>query len=140
MPGFCSCSGGNYKIIRAFLLSGTISAFPGHAGRQDFQNFSLSFGKVSKIFTCPALLLPVPDRRTVCNFHPCLVLLQLKFFLFFSFFFFGTACKILQTWISRSDLRDFSVIIMTPRGLILLTEPCVLGWCSHLHWHIAWKS
>ena len=36
----------------------------------NFQNFSLSFGKVSKIFTCPAQFLPVPDRRTVCNFHP----------------------------------------------------------------------
>ena len=22
-------------------------------------------------FTCPALMLPVPDRRTACNFHPC---------------------------------------------------------------------
>ena len=35
----------------------------------NFQNFSLSFG--DKIFTCPALFLPVPDRQTACNFHPC---------------------------------------------------------------------
>ncbi len=37
----------------------------------NFHNFSLSFGKVSKFFSCPASYLPVPDRRTVCNFHPC---------------------------------------------------------------------
>ncbi len=30
----------------------------------------LSFGKVPKIFTCPPQFFPVPDRRTVSNFHP----------------------------------------------------------------------
>ncbi len=36
------------------------------------KKFSLSLGKVSKILTCPVLFLPVPDRRTACNFHPCI--------------------------------------------------------------------
>ncbi len=34
--------------------------------------FSLSFGKVPKRLTCPQQFLPVSDRRTVSNFHPCL--------------------------------------------------------------------
>ncbi len=36
----------------------------------------ISFGRVPKIFTCPPPFLPVPDRRTVSNFHPCHSLLQ----------------------------------------------------------------
>ncbi len=37
--------------------------------KSNSHNFSLSLGKVSKIFICPAPFLPVPDRRTVCNFQ-----------------------------------------------------------------------
>ena len=43
----------------------------GQANTQiEFQTFSLSFGKVSKFFSCPSVFLPVLERQTVYNFNP----------------------------------------------------------------------
>ncbi len=66
---------GNYKIIQPVLRTGftcpaLFFACPQQQIYNKCQNFSLSFGQVSKFFTCPPVFLPVPDRRTVCNFHP----------------------------------------------------------------------
>ncbi len=51
-----------------FCLSAAVSEILISGNRP---NFRLSFGKVPKIFTYPPLFLPVADRRTVSNFHPC---------------------------------------------------------------------
>ncbi len=51
-----------------FCLSAAVSEILISGNRP---NFRPSFGKVPKRFTCPPLFLPVPDRRTVSNFHPC---------------------------------------------------------------------
>ena len=55
-------------VLHYFCLSQTL---PDMWTSENRLNFSLSFGKVPKNFTCPPLFLPVPDRRTVSNFHPC---------------------------------------------------------------------
>ncbi len=58
----------NLPVYHYFCLSPTM---PDIKTSENRQNFSLSFGKVPKIFTCPPLFLPILDRRTVSNSHPC---------------------------------------------------------------------
>ena len=58
----------NLFVRHYFYLSATVPDITTSGNRQ---NFSLSFGKVPEILNCPPLFLPVPDRRTVSNVHPC---------------------------------------------------------------------
>ena len=60
----------NLPVNHYFCLSPTVTD---RSTGENRQNFSLSFGKVPEIFTCPSLFLPVLDRQTVSNFHPCLM-------------------------------------------------------------------
>ncbi len=62
----------------------------------NMQNFSLSFGKVPKIFTCPALILPVPDRLTVSNFHPWNMTLTIIVDMLFDHFYFKNTTEFCQ--------------------------------------------
>ncbi len=57
----------NLPVHHYFCQSTTV---PDITTSENKQNVSLCFGKVSKIFTSPPLLLAVPNRWTVSNFHP----------------------------------------------------------------------
>ena len=58
----------NLPVNLYFGLSETVSHKRTSGNRQCF---NLSFRKVPRIFACLPLLLPVLDRQTVSNFHPC---------------------------------------------------------------------
>ncbi len=57
------------KYEKKFTCPALFSPFLDMQTDSDFQNFSLSFRKMSKLFTYPALFLPVLDRQTACNFQ-----------------------------------------------------------------------
>ncbi len=61
----------NLHVHHYFCLSPTL---PDIWTADNRQSFSLSFAKVPKIIKCPRQFLPVPDRWTASNFHPCLIM------------------------------------------------------------------